>query len=153
MVGVHTSSTSKEDGFGAMKLLLQQEELVLPRHPELLRQWSSLEFEAMDSGSVRIAVPERAGHDDLAMGLMLALGQQVEEAQAWVPRAGKQLRFAVKSRGVGRGGYFYEVDAEDDKEVKAAEFMIRSGHPMAEEAERFLKNRRRGGGRRGYRGR
>lgn len=84
VVGVHTDNRSKEDGFGAMKLLMQRGELVLPRsYPALLRQLAALEFETLDSGSVRIAVPERAGHDDVAMSCMLALGEQVEAALSW----------------------------------------------------------------------
>ena len=40
----------------------------------------ALEFEERDSGATRISVPERAGHDDLAMALMLA----VSEAGPWL---------------------------------------------------------------------
>ena len=56
-----------------MKLLLQQGRLVLPRHPGLLRQLTALEFSITDSGSMRIAVPERSGHDDLVMALGQAM--------------------------------------------------------------------------------
>ncbi len=73
---VHTDARSKEDGFGAIKLLLQQGDLKLPRHPALLGQLAALEYETSDSGLVRIAVPERAGHDDLAMALMLAVSPE-----------------------------------------------------------------------------
>ena len=38
----------------------------------LLQQLSALEFAERDSGTVAIAVPDRAGHDDVAMALMLA---------------------------------------------------------------------------------
>ena len=51
---------------------MQQGRLGLPRSPELLKQLRSLEFEQLQSGGVRLAVPERAGHDDLAMSLALA---------------------------------------------------------------------------------
>jgi hypothetical protein len=74
VVGVHTSADSKADGFGRIKVWLQRGRLRLPRHPGLLQQLSALEFTERDSGVVHIAVPERAGHDDLAMGLCLAAG-------------------------------------------------------------------------------
>ncbi len=74
IVNVATTAYSKEDGFGRIKLLLQQGRLALPRYPRLLGQLSALEFEERDSGSVRIAVPARVGHDDLAMALSLAAG-------------------------------------------------------------------------------
>ena len=72
VIEVATTADSKQDGFGRLKVLLSQGRLALPRHPRLLGQLSALEFEERDSGTVRIAVPERAGHDDLCMALMLA---------------------------------------------------------------------------------
>ena len=71
--GVHTTQSGKEDWFGFTKLCLQQGRLELPRHPGLLRQLAALEFVQSDAGGSRIAVPERSGHDDLAMGLALAM--------------------------------------------------------------------------------
>jgi hypothetical protein len=56
-----------------IKGLLQRGQLVLPRHPELLKQLRSLQFEQTPGGSMRIAVPENLGHDDLAMALMQAI--------------------------------------------------------------------------------
>jgi hypothetical protein len=47
--------------------------LVLPNEPELLKQLRCLEFEQTTGGSMRIAVPERSGHDDIAMALMQAV--------------------------------------------------------------------------------
>jgi hypothetical protein len=71
---VWTDARRKQSMFGKVKTLLQEGLLTLPRgEPELLRQLRSLEFEQLAGGSVRIAVPERAGHDDLA----LSLGQAV----------------------------------------------------------------------------
>jgi phage FluMu gp28-like protein len=72
VAAVWTDVRRKQSGFGKIKMMLQQDLLVLPREPELLKQLRSLEFEQMAGGSVRIAVPERAGHDDLAMALMQA---------------------------------------------------------------------------------
>lgn len=69
---VHTSNKRKQDGFGALRLLLAQGRLVLPRDPELLKQLASLTFETTDVGNVRISVPDNLGHDDLAMALMQA---------------------------------------------------------------------------------
>jgi phage FluMu gp28-like protein len=79
VVGVHTTADTKEDGFGRLKMLMQSGRLCLPRHPALLAQLSALEFTERDSGSVHVAVPERAGHDDLAMALCLAAGVMPEQ--------------------------------------------------------------------------
>lgn len=68
-----TTAKLKEDLFGFAKLLLQQGRLVLPRHPSLLRQLSALEFTQTETGLTKISVPERAGHDDVAMSFALAL--------------------------------------------------------------------------------
>jgi len=70
---VTTTARSKENAFGFVRLLLQQGRLRLPRHTGLLKQLAALEYEATESGGLRIAVPERAGHDDLAMSLALAV--------------------------------------------------------------------------------
>jgi hypothetical protein len=72
VAGVHTDARSKETAFGTLKFLMQQGRLFLPRHPVLLRQLSALEYAERDGGTIHIAVPERAGHDDLAMALCLA---------------------------------------------------------------------------------
>ena len=73
VVGVHTTAQLKEDAFGTLRLLLEQGRLRLPRHPALLRQLSAAAFETTESGATRIAVPERFGHDDLLMALVLAV--------------------------------------------------------------------------------
>jgi hypothetical protein len=69
---VMTDLRLKESAFGWLKLLLQQGRLELPNHPPLLRQLQNLSFERLPAGGVRISVPERTGHDDLAMALCLA---------------------------------------------------------------------------------
>jgi phage FluMu gp28-like protein len=68
-----TTATSKAEGFGRMRLLLQQGRLILPNHPGLLKQLRALRFEQMPTGGVRISVPDSVGHDDLAMALCMAL--------------------------------------------------------------------------------
>lgn len=75
VVPVQTTAKLKQDGFGLVQLLMQQDRLELPAHPGLLRQLSALEFERTESGLMRIAVPDRVGHDDLAMALCLAVLQ------------------------------------------------------------------------------
>lgn len=70
---VATTARLKEDLFGFAKLLMQQGRLVLPRHPSLLKQLAALEFAQGENGLMRIAVPERAGHDDVAMSFALSL--------------------------------------------------------------------------------
>ena len=70
---VVTDVRRKQTGFGMIKGLLQSNRLVLPRDPELLKQLRGLEFEQLPGGSLRIAVPDRAGHDDVAMSFMQAV--------------------------------------------------------------------------------
>ena len=70
--GVYTDARLKENGFGFVKMLAQQNRLAFPRHPSLMRQLSALEYDTLDSGLTRISVPERSGHDDLCMSLVLA---------------------------------------------------------------------------------
>ncbi len=69
---VWTTARRKMSGFGRVKGLLQSGRLILPLHPPLLSELRALEFEQQAAGGLRIAVPERAGHDDLAMALMQA---------------------------------------------------------------------------------
>lgn len=73
VVPVATSAQLKMDAFGWARVLLQQGRLELPADPSLLRQLRGLEFEQLAGGGVRIAVPDRVGHDDVAMSLCLAL--------------------------------------------------------------------------------
>ena len=70
---VWTDARRKQTGFGMLKGLLQRGELVLPSDPELLKQLRALEFQQQPGGGLRIAVPERSGHDDLAMALCQAV--------------------------------------------------------------------------------
>ena len=84
---VTTTAASKADAFGWAKVLMSQSRLVLPREPALLRQLRALEFENLPAGGMRIAVPERAGHDDVAMALCLALGAAMGSDIAPIPKA------------------------------------------------------------------
>ena len=68
-----TTAQLKEGLFGFANLLLQQGRLLLPKHAALLTQLRALEFETTDSGVTRIAVPDRVGHDDVAMAFAFAL--------------------------------------------------------------------------------
>lgn len=70
---VVTDVRRKQTGFGMIKGLLQTNRLVLPRDPELLKQLRGLEFSQLPSGSLRIAVPDSVGHDDIAMSFMQAV--------------------------------------------------------------------------------
>jgi hypothetical protein len=70
---VWTDARRKQSAFGRIKGMVQAGTLVLPRHPELLKQLSSLQVTEQPSGSVAISVPESAGHDDLAMSLAQAI--------------------------------------------------------------------------------
>lgn len=76
---IWTDARRKQSGFSKIKGLMQEQRLVLPRHPELLRQLRSLEFEISTAGTMKIAVPETAGHDDLAMSLL----QAVSSVKTW----------------------------------------------------------------------
>ncbi len=72
VVPLTTTAATKADGFGLLRMLLQQRRLLLPDHPALLKQLHALRSEQLPGGGVRIAVPDAVGHDDLAAGLYLA---------------------------------------------------------------------------------
>jgi hypothetical protein len=95
---VFTDARLKQDAFGALKSLLQQELLFLPRHPELLKQLAALEYTITESGSLRLSVPDRVGHDDLAMACALAV-------HAW--RAPRPLLSMGAAAGLGRARWSY----------------------------------------------
>jgi hypothetical protein len=80
---VATTAKTKENQFGALKMAMQQGRLKLPSHPSLLRQLAALEFETTETGTVKISVPERAGHDDFAMALALAATGISSPARPW----------------------------------------------------------------------
>lgn len=72
VVEVNTDNRRKANSYGRIKVLLQQHRLILPRHPQLLRQLHSLEYEQTTTGQTRISVPESIDHDDYADALMQA---------------------------------------------------------------------------------
>jgi hypothetical protein len=69
---VHTTNATKTAGYGGILGLLEREQLVLPRHPQLLRQLAGLRFEQGERGFTRIEAENPAVHDDVADSLMLA---------------------------------------------------------------------------------
>lgn len=83
---VWTDARRKQSGFGMMRMLLQTGRLVLPQDPELLKQLRALEFEQRPGGTMSIAVPERSGHDDLAMALCQAVSCLSPQTDAQGPR-------------------------------------------------------------------
>jgi hypothetical protein len=67
-----TTSASKTTAYSLILGLLEQEQLVLPRSPELLRQLAGLRFEQRERGFTHIEAEDSAVHDDVADSLMLA---------------------------------------------------------------------------------
>lgn len=121
VLGVHTDMRVKENAFGAIKGLIGQGRMVLPRHPELLRQLGALEFETRDSGGVSISVPERLGHDDLAMSLALATGEAAQRLTQ--PRRTLSYRGTERDHGgprrLGPGGSDAIVDVPSHAQANA----------------------------------
>jgi hypothetical protein len=69
---VATTSGKKTFAYGVVLGLLERGQLVLPRHPDLLRQLAGLRFEQGERGFTRIEAESAAVHDDVADALMLA---------------------------------------------------------------------------------
>lgn len=104
VTGVYTDARNKETAFGGLKVALQAGRLFLPRHPELLKQLSSLRFEARESGVLHISVPERLGHDDLAMALVLAAQAEPGVGVVGRKRGGLRYRSGGETAPAGLGG-------------------------------------------------
>jgi hypothetical protein len=69
---VTTTSASKTTGYTLLLGLLEQEKLILPRSPALLRQLAGLRFEQRERGFTRIGADEETvAHDDVADALYL----------------------------------------------------------------------------------
>lgn len=101
VVKVTTDITRKANGFGRIKVLLQQGRLVLPRHTELLKQLHALEYEMTPTGLLRIAVPDAAGHDDLAMALLQAVSSANHSAYAYEHPRSRDGQGPVVETGFG----------------------------------------------------
>jgi hypothetical protein len=67
----NTTAATKTTGYGCVLALLERGQLVLPRHPDLLRQLAGLRFEQRQRG-FHIDANNEVRHDDVADGLMLA---------------------------------------------------------------------------------
>lgn len=79
-----TTNAKKVAGYAAVLGLLERGQLVLPRHPDLLRQLAGLKFEHGDRGMTRIEALDDAVHDDIADSLMLAMGTYARDGRAHV---------------------------------------------------------------------
>lgn len=67
-----TTARNKQDAYGRLKGLLQAGRLVLPRHPDLMRQLTHLRF-TMKERTIAIEADSPAVHDDIADALALAV--------------------------------------------------------------------------------
>lgn len=101
VVPLTTDIRFKMSAFGAIKVLLQQGRLVLPNHTELLKQLHNLSYTMTDSGQLRIAVEENAGHDDLAMALAFAISTADGNAMAYRPDNPKADKQVLLTTGLG----------------------------------------------------
>lgn len=70
---ISTTNALKTAGYGAVLGLLESNQLVLPRDPDLLRQLAGLRFEQRERGFTRIAAENDAVHDDVSDALMLSM--------------------------------------------------------------------------------
>lgn len=107
-VPVSTTSASKTAGYGALLGLLERGQLVLPRHPDLLRQLAGLKFEQRERGFTHISAEDAAVHDDVADAAMLA-------ALPYRPSGAKRiichLSTLAGSRGVAPDARVPELDS------------------------------------------
>ncbi len=69
---VATSAASKTLSYSVLLGLMERRQLVLPRHPDLLRQLAGLRYEQATGGLMRIGADNAALHDDVADALALA---------------------------------------------------------------------------------
>jgi hypothetical protein len=73
VVPVSSTLGSKEEAYSRLALLIAERRIVLPQHPELLRQLGGLVARPTPSGGLRIAAVSEATHDDLPDALSLAV--------------------------------------------------------------------------------
>lgn len=69
---VAMTALKKTAAYGTLLNLLERGQLVLPRHPDLLRQLAGLKFEQGERGFTRIEADDPATHDDVADSVALA---------------------------------------------------------------------------------
>ena len=74
VVDVSTSQAIKEDNYGRIATLLSERCLVLPDHPEMLRQLGGVAATPTPLGRLRIGARTESLHDDLPDALSLAAG-------------------------------------------------------------------------------
>ena len=69
---VSTTAAKKTAGYSLLLGLMEREQIILPRHPDLLRQLAGLRFEQGERGFMRIEADDPATHDDVADALYIA---------------------------------------------------------------------------------
>ncbi|MDQ3571702.1 MAG: terminase family protein [Actinomycetota bacterium] len=79
---VPTTAARKTEAYGRLLYLLEEGRLVLPRHPDLLRQLAGLRFEQGERGFLRIGADDPSTHDDVADALMLSTAPWARDGQA-----------------------------------------------------------------------
>lgn len=97
---VITDNKRKASGYGAAKLLMQDGRLILPRHPELLKELHALTYEMTPSGNVKIEVPA-PGHDDLADCVMHLMSAVEGNYTAWRPDNPRPTQCDILTTGNG----------------------------------------------------
>jgi hypothetical protein len=70
---VRTSAKSKEDAYGKLALMLSERAIVLPDHPELIKQLKGIVAAPRPSGGLRIEARTESLHDDLPDAVTMAL--------------------------------------------------------------------------------
>lgn len=117
----NTTNKWKLSMFNMIRALLQRQQLVLPNEPELLKQLRGLQFEHLDGGGTRVAVPERLGHDDLVMALAAAMSAvDMNQVRDWPyeDMSEEQRVYARKSTGLGTARF------EAERRVASGELAV-----------------------------
>jgi hypothetical protein len=91
----HTTAESKAEAFSALRLLFEHQAVVLPRHPDLLRQLRNLRYQQRMSGLSRIEADDDDTHDDICMALALAMAP-------YKPASRTRVRLALLARAESR---------------------------------------------------
>jgi len=80
--GLTFTNKSKKDIYSNLRTLLENRQLILPRHPELISQLKDLQYEYSDSGNLKIFHPPNK-HDDYPDALALAVKYVKDKESAW----------------------------------------------------------------------